>query len=140
MSVSVDQRAGPGAKPGPEAGPRLTEPPPPMAVPQARFVVLVLLVVVSGVLGILLLNTKINENAFVLHELRQEQAELDQRQQELEREIAAAKSPTALAAAARRLGLVDRREDLEHLPVAEQPADRVADQPEEQADNQAAEG
>ena len=139
MSASVDQRAGPGAEPGsgvapdPAAG---TAPPPPMAVPQARFVVLVLLVVVCGVLGILLLNTKINENAFVLHELRQEQAELGQRQQEQEREVAAAKSPPALAAAARRLGLVDRRDDLEHLPVAGQPAEPA----EEQADSQAAEG
>lgn len=129
MSVSVDQRAGPGVEPGSDADARLAEPPPPMAVPQARFVVMVLLVVVGGVLGILLLNTKINENAFVLYELRQEQAELDQRQQELEREIAAAKSPTALAAAARRLGMVDRREDLEHLPVAEQ---RPASQAEEE--------
>jgi hypothetical protein len=69
-------------------------------------VLLVLLVVAGGVLGILLLNTKINENAFRLHEMRQEQAALDQRQQELDQQIAQAQSTAQLAAAARRLGLV----------------------------------
>jgi cell division protein FtsB len=97
------------------------EPPAPVPVPRAPFVVLVLLVVVGGVLGILLLNTKINENAFVLHELRQQQAELDQRQQRLEQEIAQASSTAQLAAAARRLGLVDRSDDLAHLRLAEEP-------------------
>ena len=86
--------------------PRLTVAPPPVAVPRARFVVLVLLVVGLGVLGILLLNTRINENAFRLHELRQEQAKLDQRQQQLDERIAEANSTAQLSAAARRLGLV----------------------------------
>lgn len=72
------------------------EPPAPVAVPRAPFVVLVLLVVVGGVLGILLLNTKINENAFVLHELRQQQVALDQREQQLEQEIAQASSTAQL--------------------------------------------
>ena len=100
------------------------EPPAPVPVPRAPFVVLVLLVVVGGVLGILLLNTKINENAFVLHELRQQQAELDQRQQRLEQEIAQASSTAQLAAAARRLGLVDRSDDLAHLRLAEEPTEQ----------------
>ncbi|MPZ25819.1 MAG: hypothetical protein GEV12_05050 [Micromonosporaceae bacterium] len=95
------------------------QPPAPVAVPRAPFVVLVLLVVVGGVLGILLLNTKINENAFVLHELRQQQATLDQRQQQLEQEIALASSPAQLAAAAQRLGMVDRSEDRTHLRLSE---------------------
>ena len=85
-----------------------------MAVPRTPFVVLVLLVVVGGVVGILLLNTKVNENAFVVYDLRQEQAELDQRQQELEERIARADSPSQLAAAARRMGLV-RAEELAYL-------------------------
>ena len=77
-------------------------------VPRAPFVALVLVLVVGGVLGILLVNTKINENAFRLDELQEQQAALD---------IAgaaagAARSPTHeapgnLAAAARRLGLVE---------------------------------
>jgi hypothetical protein len=98
--------------------------PVPVSVPRAPFVVLVLLLVVGGVLGILLLNTKINENAFVLHELRQEQATLDQRQQQLEEEIALAASPARLAAAARGLGLEDRSDDLQHLPLSEQEGTR----------------
>jgi cell division protein FtsB len=100
------------------------EPPAPVPVPRAPFVVLVLLAVVGGVLGVLLLNTKINENAFVLHELRQQQAELDQRQQRLEQEIAQASSTAQLAAAARRLGLVDRSDDLAHLRLAEEPTEQ----------------
>lgn len=105
-------------------GPRLrVAPPPPVAVPRAPFVGLVLLVVIGGVLGILLLNTKINENAFILHDLRQQQAELDQRQQRLEEEIAAADSSAQLAAAARRLGLV--RVDDEQLPHLWVPSGRL---------------
>ena len=96
-----------------------TEPPAPVAVPRAPFVVLVLALVVGGVLGILLLNTKINENAFVLYELRQEQAELDQREQQLEQEIAYARSTAQLAAAARRMGLVDLRDELVHVELPE---------------------
>jgi cell division protein FtsB len=93
-------------------------PPPPVAVPRAPFVVLVLLVVIGGVLGILLLNTKVNENAFILHDLRQEQAVLDQRQQELEERVAQADSPARLAEAARRMGLV-RAEQLGYLRLPE---------------------
>lgn len=103
---------------------RPTAPPPPVAVPRTPFVVLVLLVVIGGVLGILLLNTKINENAFELSELRREQAILDQQQQQLEEEIARAKSPTQLEAAARRLGLVDLSEQMEYLPMSGQEGTR----------------
>lgn len=93
-------------------------PPPPVAVPRAPFVVLVLLVVIGGVLGVLLLNTKVNENAFILHDLRQEQIVLDQRQQELEERVADADSPARLEEAARRMGLV-RAERLAYLRLPE---------------------
>lgn len=96
----------PPAASAPAARAQLTVAPAPVVVPRARFVVLVLLVVVLGVLGILLLNTRINENAFRLYELRQEQAALDRRQQELEERIAEANSTAQLSAAARELGLV----------------------------------
>lgn len=89
--------------------PRLTvaaPPPPPVAVPRAPFIGLVLLVVAAGVFGVLVLNTKIDENAFRLNELREEQAALDQRQQELDEQIAEASSTSQLAARARQLGLV----------------------------------
>lgn len=81
-------------------------PPLPVSTPRAPFVALVLSVVVVGVLGILVINTKINEGAFQLHELKSQQGSLDQQQQRLEREIAEKESPGNLAAAARQLGLV----------------------------------
>lgn len=82
-------------------------PPPPVTVPRAPFVALILVLVVGGVLGILVVNTKINENSFRLGKLQQEQAALDLRQQELEKQIADAKAPGSLVAQARKLGLVD---------------------------------
>jgi hypothetical protein len=95
------------SRPATPAAPHLAvAPPAPVPVPRAPFVALVLLVVVGGVLGILLLNTRVNENAFILHDLRQEQAVLDQQQQRLEEQIAQADSPRQLELEARRLGLV----------------------------------
>lgn len=88
----------------PAAMPQLA--PLPVALPRAPFLVLVVSIVVVGVLGVLLLNTKINENAFRLDSLRQQQAALDQQEQALERELAQRESPGELRAAAARLGLV----------------------------------
>ncbi|HEX5598646.1 MAG TPA: hypothetical protein VFX61_21900 [Micromonosporaceae bacterium] len=88
--------------------PRLkVAPPPPVVRPRAPFVALILLVVVGGVLGILLVQTKVNENAFRLGELREQQAVLDVEQQRLEKEIAKHEAPGNLAAQARKLGLVE---------------------------------
>jgi hypothetical protein len=81
-------------------------PPLPVSAPRAPFVALVLSVVVVGVLGILVINTKINEGAFHLHDLKAQQGNLDQHEQRLQREIAEKESPGNLAAAARQLGLV----------------------------------
>jgi hypothetical protein len=66
----------------------------------------VLIFVVGGVLGILVLNTKINENAFHLHDLQKQQVAVDERKQQLADELAQRESPNSLAAQARRLGLV----------------------------------
>ncbi|WP_446216061.1 hypothetical protein [Micromonospora sp. IBHARD004] len=91
--------------------PRLrVAPPPPVSVPRAPFVGLILVLVVGGVLGILLVNTKINENAFRLEKLQQQQAKLDVDQQQLEKEIAEQKAPGNLTANARKLGLVESGE------------------------------
>ncbi|RZU77213.1 hypothetical protein EV384_5928 [Micromonospora kangleipakensis] len=91
--------------------PRLrVAPPPPVSVPRAPFVGLILVLVVGGVLGILLVNTKINENAFKLEKLQQQQAKLDVDQQQLEKEIAEQKAPGNLTANARKLGLVESGE------------------------------
>ncbi|HEY2948757.1 MAG TPA: hypothetical protein VGJ53_10240 [Micromonosporaceae bacterium] len=87
--------------------PRLrVAPPAPVRVPHAPFVLLVLIVVVGGVLGILLVNTKINENAIRLERLQQQQAGLDLHEQQLRQQIAEFESPGNLAAHARELGLV----------------------------------
>jgi hypothetical protein len=76
-------------------------------VPGAPFVALLLVLVVGGVLGILVVNTKINENSFRLGKLREQQATLDVQEQQLEKKIIEAEAPGNLAAQARKLGLVE---------------------------------
>ena len=94
--------------PAPGRGPRLrVAPPAPVSTPRAPFVGLILAVVVGGVLGILLVNTKINENAFHLDRLQKQQTALDLREQQLQKQIAVHEAPGNLAAAARKLGLVE---------------------------------
>lgn len=89
------------------AAPRLrVAPPAPINAPRAPFIALVVAVVVAGVIGILLINTKTAENTFRLDTLQQQQKKLDTQQQDLENEIADNNSPGSLDAAARRLGLV----------------------------------
>jgi hypothetical protein len=96
---------------------RAVAPPAPVAVPRAPFLALVLTIVVLGVLGILVINTKINENAFQLDDLRHGQALLDQQEQQLAEQLAERESPGNLAAAARRLGLVPAQQPaFLHLP------------------------
>lgn len=106
-SPEADRSAKPAVDEG-RGGARLrVAPPPPVSVPRAPFVALILVLVVGGVLGILVINTKINENSFRLGKLQQEQAALDLREQQLEKQIADAEAPGSLAAQARKLGLVD---------------------------------
>jgi hypothetical protein len=95
-------------RPAGRLGPWLRAAPPlPVSVPRAPFVLLVLVVVVGGVLGILLVNTKINENAFRREKLLEQQTALDVQEQQLKRQIAEAENPGNLTAAARKLGLVE---------------------------------
>ena len=84
-------------------------PPAPVAAPRAPFVALVLVLVLAGVVGILVLNTKIAENAFVLDHLHKKQSTLDQNEQQLTSDIANNESPVNLAARATQLGLVPSR-------------------------------
>jgi len=79
-------------------------PPVPVSAPRAPFVALVLVVVIAGVLGILVLNTKINENAFQLTNLEAQQVALDQQEQQLSEQLADRESPNNLAAEALKLG------------------------------------
>src|SRR5690242_5148532 len=100
-------RVAPEAGRRPAVSPHLTvAPPAPVSVPRAPFVALVLVVVVAGVMGILVLNTKINENAFKLAQLQSQRSDLDQQEQQLDQQLADLESPNSLAAAACRLGMV----------------------------------
>jgi hypothetical protein len=85
---------------------RLTvAPPAPVAAPRAPFVALVLVLVLTGVIGILVLNTKIAENAFVLDDLHRKQSSLDRDEQRLKSDIAKQESPAYLATRATQFGL-----------------------------------
>jgi hypothetical protein len=81
-------------------------PPLPIALPRAPFLALILSLVVVGVAGVLVLNTKINENAFRLDALRGQQTSLDLQEQQLKQNLAELEAPGNLRAAATRLGLV----------------------------------
>ncbi|GAB1646014.1 hypothetical protein KRMM14A1259_64370 [Krasilnikovia sp. MM14-A1259] len=96
-----------GAQPAADAAPRLrVAPPAPIRAPRAPFAVVVIALVVAGVLGILLINTKTNENTFRISRLQDQKARMDAHQQQLENQIAGYESTGNLDAAARRLGLV----------------------------------
>jgi len=87
--------------------PRLrVAPPAPISAPRAPFVAVVIALVVAGVLGILVINTKTNENSFRISRLQDQKTALDNQQQQLENQIAGYESTGNLYAAARRLGLV----------------------------------
>ena len=89
------------------AAPRLrVAPPAPISAPRAQFVAVVVAMVVAGVFGILLINTKTNENTFEIDRLQEQQSALNNQEQQLRREIAAYDNTGNLDAAARMLGLV----------------------------------
>jgi hypothetical protein len=77
-----------------------------VALPRASFLALVIGVAIAAVLGVLVLNTKINENSFALDQLRSQQAALDMREQQLTQQLANLESTGNLMAQAQRLGLV----------------------------------
>jgi len=93
-------------RPDREIGTAPVAPPLPFALPRAPFLLLMVAIVVLGVVGVLVLNTKINENAFKLNDLRAQQAALDLQEQQLTQRLDELSSPGNLRAAARRLGLV----------------------------------
>lgn len=86
----------PAAKPAPE----------PVEVPRPAFVGGVIALVVAGIVGLLLLNTVINEDAYRLQELRTQAGELDQTEQTLADELTNLNSPNNLEAAAQQYGMV----------------------------------
>ncbi|WP_249997834.1 hypothetical protein [Actinoplanes sp. M2I2] len=95
------------------AGPRLrVAPPPPISRgPRAPFVASMIGVVIVGVLGILLINTKTNENSFRITDLQKQNTALENQRQDLDNQLVEASSIGNLDAAARRLGLVKAAPD-----------------------------
>ncbi len=79
---------------------------PALRLPRAPFVLLLVGIIVVGAVGVLVLNTKINENSFRLGDLKQTQAALSLQEQQLEQQLAVLSDPGNLRAAATRLGLV----------------------------------
>lgn len=75
----------------------------------APFVVLVVTLLAAGLVGLLMLNTVLAQDAFVLKDLRRTAAALTDQQQALMQDVAAAASPAQLAARARELGMVENR-------------------------------
>ncbi|GAB3659919.1 FtsB family cell division protein [Glycomyces tarimensis] len=90
----------PKAKPAPE----------PVEMPRPAFVGGVVALVVAGIVGLLLLNTVINEDAYHLQELRAEKTELSQTEQELTSELYNLNSPVYLEGRAREFGMVKPEE------------------------------
>ncbi len=108
----------PGEAPGmPDARPRLwVAPPLPIRAPRVTFAASVIVVVLAGVLGILLINTKTMEQSFRLDALQKERAGLDTQQQELERQLIQVSGPGNLSAMARQQGLVPGTPAMIRLP------------------------
>ncbi|GLZ75379.1 hypothetical protein Afil01_01860 [Actinorhabdospora filicis] len=102
--------AAPAKKAAPVKRPKTVAPPAPVVTARTPFVLSLIGLVAAGIVGLLLLNTAINEDAFALHELRGQQADLNAREQRLNDELAELSSPGNLAAAAKRLGLVPATE------------------------------
>jgi hypothetical protein len=74
--------------------------------PRAPFVLLVLTLLVGGLVTLLLLNTALAQGAFVVHDLESRSAQLADREQALQQEVAVEASPARLAKRAKRLGMV----------------------------------
>jgi hypothetical protein len=60
----------------------------------------------AGLLGLLLLNTVLAQDAFVVHDLQKQSALLTDQEQELQQQVEVEASPERLAVRARALGLV----------------------------------
>jgi hypothetical protein len=87
--------------------PRLrVAPPAPISAPRAPFIAVMIALVIAGVLGVLLVNTKTIENSFEITKLQDEQATLNNQQQQLENQLANYESVGNLDALAKAQGLV----------------------------------
>ena len=76
------------------------------AAPRAPFAFAVVALLVSGLIGLLVLNTVLGKDAFKLHALQVEGRQLADREQVLTREVEALRSPATLAEKAAAMGMV----------------------------------
>ncbi len=76
------------------------------ALPRATFVVLLVSLLVGGLIGLLMLNTVLARDAFVLDSFKERGRALADREQALEREVELLRSPQSLAVRATELGMV----------------------------------
>jgi len=75
-------------------------------VGRTPFVAVVVSLLAAGLLGLLVLNTVLAQDAFRLHTLKEQARTLEDREQVLQREVEALRAPQALAARAAGLGMV----------------------------------
>ena len=92
-------------------GPRLAlvpaaRPAPRGPLRRSPFVAVVVSLLAAGLLGLLMLNTALAQDAFELHTLKQESRALEDREEVLRREVEALQAPSELAARATELGMV----------------------------------
>ena len=76
------------------------------ATPRAPFAFAVVALLVSGLIGLLVLNTVLGKDAFKLHALQVEGRQLADREQVLTREVESLRAPSALAEKAAAMGMV----------------------------------
>ena len=102
------QRAAPAAKPGVRPSrPRLTVVDDrPFRPPRMPFVLFVVVLLGAGLIGLLLLNTQLQQGTFQVTDLNQQAKELRDQQEDLERQVQRLESPRNLASEALRYGMV----------------------------------
>jgi hypothetical protein len=107
MAWQPDTAPDPNVRPsGPGERHLTVVPPRPWRAPRAPFVLLLLTLLIGGLVTLLLLNTALAQGAFVVHDLESRSAQLADREQALQQEVAIEASPARLAKRARQLGMV----------------------------------
>nr|WP_229924464.1 hypothetical protein [Streptomyces sulfonofaciens] len=78
----------------------------PSGAARTPFVLLVVVLLGGGMIGLLVLNSSVNEGSFQLSELKRQTTDLTDEEQALQREVNGYAEPGALERRARRLGMV----------------------------------
>ncbi len=106
MSTATSTRALPAAPGGPRSASLRLVPQRRSTAAKAPFVVAVVVLLVGGLLGLLLLNTVVAQDAFRLHDLQQQGRVLGDREQALAKQVQALQAPGAISSRALALGMV----------------------------------